>query len=361
MLLVTFHGGTDTGSINNVYAYNTSDASLLTAAALAAPSGGLSELRAMVLSGEYLYVCNGAKSISNVLVYSPPQSGASFSYVATLIAATLSSKGHFETSIAHPFGLAFCTCGGSALSYVSNQDTNVVAQVAMGSNGQSGSLGTGCQSLYLTKAFPTGTFLDGTFAASENGDLHDVSVTATNVPSDQGGLDVTFNGDKVQNSVRDVAIANGILFVCNEPHQRVNMYSLPDGTYLGHGDLDSNPTHLAIQNGGLWVSAGESLYWGQLPASSTGASLSLQTVSLGSSAPSGDKIGGLSFNNGGSSPVLYIPFQAGTSGAYGGSIYTHTVTQSSPSSAPTLSNGAVFVASGSSTFEDTPEFVLYVP
>jgi hypothetical protein len=48
-----------------------------------------------------------------------------------VIAETLSKKGHSETAICHPFGMAF---DGGGNCYVSNQDTNLVAQVALGSS-----------------------------------------------------------------------------------------------------------------------------------------------------------------------------------------------------------------------------------
>jgi len=362
MLLITFHGGSSPG-INNIYAYDTVTKCCLNQSALSQPtSGPLSELRAMVVANGYLYVANGAKATSNVLCYQAQSSGNSFTYISTVIGPTLSKKGHFETSISHPFGIAL---NGSGTCYVSNQDTNVVAEVTLTSDGQTGSLGTCCQSAYLNKLFPApDVFLDGTYVASQQGSLHDVDVTATSVPASDGGLGVTLdNSGKVQNSVRDVAVANGFLFVCDEPGSAVNLYSLADGTFLGTSNaLSGKPTHLEIQNGGLFVSAGSLLYWGELPPSGSTAppSLSLQEVAL--IPPSGNKIGGISFDNvtSPSAPTVYIPFQAGTGGADGGSIYTYTVTQSSPSTLPVLSGGTEFVASGSSTFQDTPEFVLYV-
>jgi hypothetical protein len=356
MLLVTFHGGSS--GINNVYAYDTPDGTLATGAALAQPSSGtLSELRAMVLANGLLYVANGAKSSSTVLAYTLPSSGASssgplFTSPSTMIGPTLSKKGHFETSMAHPFGIAFA---GATTCYISNQDTNVVGQVTVSGDGLSGSLGSGCQSAYLSKLFPSGTFLDGTYVASQVGSLHDVSVDATPVPQSDGGLGVTLDNGKVKNSVRDVAIANGILLVCDEPDKIVSLYSLSDGSYLGSSNpLGSAPTHLAINNGGLYVSAGSALYWGQLPQSPQSASLALQQVAL--TPPTGNRIGGISFDEG-SPATVYIPFQEGTGKAVGGSIFTYGVTQQNQSTLPVLSNGAAFVPAG--TFADTPEFVLY--
>jgi hypothetical protein len=155
--------------------------------------------------------------------------------------------------------------------------------------------------------------------------------------------------------VRDVAISNGILFVCDEPDAVVNMYALDDGTFIGSSNaLTGKPTHAAIQNGGLYVSAGPQLYWGQVPSSVNSASLSLASVFP---SPSGENIGGVSFAGGAAAGTLYMSFQAATGKAEGGSICTYTVTQTSPSTAPVFSNPAEF-ASG---FKDTPEFVLYMP
>ena len=47
-----------------------------------------------------------------------------------------------------------------------------------------------------------------------------------------GGLQVSISNGKVQNSVRDVAIANGMLFVCDEPSKMIRIYALPNGDYL---------------------------------------------------------------------------------------------------------------------------------
>ena len=219
-----------------------------------------------------------------------------------------------------------------------------------------GSLGIGCQSAYLRELLPSGTFLDGTYVASQVGSLRDVSVDATPVPQSDGGLGVTFDHDKVKNSVRDVAIANGMLLVCDESDMIVSLYSLSDGTYLGSSNpLGSRPTHLAISNGGLYVCAGSALYWGQLPQSPQSASLALQQVAP--TPPAGNKIGGISFDEG-SPATVYIPFQEGTGKAVGGSVTTYSVTQEDQSSLPVLSNGAAFVPAG--RFADTPEFVLYL-
>ncbi len=307
MLLVTFHGGSGSSSINNVHVYDTPDGKHLTKDALGAPTHGkLSELRAMVLANGLLYVANGAKSQSTVLAYDLPSSGTSFTYAAPLIGPTLSKKGHFETALAHPFGIAF----NGATCFISNQDTNVVGQVT----------------------------------------VSNVEVETTVVDHDHGGLAVSFDSGKVKNSVRDVAIANGILFVCDEPDKVINLYSLADGSYLGSSNtLAGGPTHIAINNRGLYVSAGSTLYWGQLPPSTSSASLSLQTITP--TPPSqGLKIGGISFDG---ASTVYVPYQLGVGGNNpGGSIYSYSVSQQYP---PVLSNATPLVPS----VKDTPEFVLY--
>ena len=212
MLLVTFHGGPPPG-INNVYAYDTANGECLTQTALTVKDGvELSELRALLLTGEFLYVANGGKTTSNVLCYTAPTNGSSFTFASTVIADTLSKKGHFETAIAHPFGLAF----DNETCYVSNQDTNVVASVTLTNSGQTGSLGSGCQSSYLTSLFPSpDVFLDGTYVASQVGTLHHVEVQAQDVPQQNGGLGVFLLDGKVKNSVRDVAVSNGNLIFCD--------------------------------------------------------------------------------------------------------------------------------------------------
>jgi hypothetical protein len=365
MLLVTFHGGKSPG-INKVFCYNTTTKALITDQALTnIDSTPLSELRALVFSNGFLYVANGGKSVSNVLTFQlqGSQQPTQFAYVANFIDPILSKKGHFETSIAHPFSLAF---DGAGFAYISNQDTNVVAQVAVSANFQTGTLGSGCQSAYLnglkSSLCPNNpcVFLDGTFVASQQGSLDGVNVTATDVGSQFGGLAVSISPTtgKVQNSVRDVAIANGLLFVCDEPSKVIRIYALPNGDYLGATTaLSDKPTHLTVQNGGLYLSAGGGLYWSPLPASSSNPALQFQKVLT---APDKITIGGITFDQSNATATVYMCFQAGTGGAFGGSIQSFNFAQTSSGTPPAFTNGAVF-ASSPADFTDTPEFVLYLP
>ena len=189
MLLVTFHGGS--GGVNNVYGYSTKDGSLETKKALhGLPSAvTLNELRVIAVNDGNLFVVSGADKDSYVLVFKgPPKKGPEFDYLSTMIG--------FGMSIMHPFGIAFDP--SSPTCYVSNQDSNVVAQVNLttGKHGAvTGTLGSGCQSSYLTGKYPSpDKFLDGTFVASENGNLANVQVVAPNVSKSNGGLKVKGTG-----------------------------------------------------------------------------------------------------------------------------------------------------------------------
>jgi hypothetical protein len=367
MLLVTFHGGSTNSSdsasatsnsgsggkpINNIYGYSTKDGTLETKAALhGVPSHvKLDELRGMAVYDGKLYVVNGSKTHSYVFVFSgPPKSGPEFDYLDTVIGA--------GQSIMHPFAVAFDPSAPNC--YVSDQDSNVVAQVnlTVGKHGAvAGTLGKDCQSKFLKGKYPSHKFLDGTFVASQKGDLVGVKKVAPDVSAANGGLGVKGSGKPLapSNSVRDVAIANGILFVCDEVDKQINMYNLTDGTFLGaspssgSGSLNGNvPTHLAI-NGGVWVSADANLYWSALPASASGASLSFRQVTI--LTPSNNKIGGISFDDSGN---VYVIFQQGTGGTGSGTIEKYAVTAGSP---PSLSQGTTFATCK----DDTPEFCMWV-
>jgi hypothetical protein len=348
MLLVTFHGGK--GGVKNIYGFSTKDGSIETTAALSVPHGmKLDELRAMAVWGGNLFVVGGSKDTSNVLVFKgPPRKGPQFDYLDTVIGS--------GQSIAHPFGIAFESPRLPANCYVSNQDSNVVAQVRLagGSHGAvNGTLGSGCQSRFLNTQYPPpDVFLDGTFVASQNGALAGLPV-ATDVTKANGGLavkGVQGAGSSLapSNSVRDVAISGGILFVCDEVDSQINMYNLNGGALLAPGTVAGNPTHLAISNGGLWVSAGEGLYWSALPASVSGAALKFHAVTTG--APKTTKMGGISFDDSGN---VYVVFQDGTGGTGSGSIAKYALTAGSP---PSLAGGSTFATIS----EDTPEFCMWV-
>jgi hypothetical protein len=365
MLLVSFHGAT--GGIQNVYAYSTATSNpgtLLNSQALSgAPE--LIQLRDLAFYKGNLYVTLGSGSEGAVLVFSGPQTGTVFNFIDQVIGSS--------QSIFHPFSVAFDP--SSSNCYVSNQNSNIVAQVALtAQNGKvTGTLPSGCQSSYLSNLYPSpnNAFLDGTFVASQIGELDEITLpNIPNVPAINGGLGVSPSTGgkkgkpiKPTNSVRDVEITNGMLFVCDEVDGRVNVYNLSNGQFLAvgftrFGSSGDSPSHLAIYQNGLWVSAGTNLYWAPAPANPPGASIAFQSVAI--SVPAQNKIGGISFDSSGN---IYVIFQQGTGGTGQGSIYKATVTAGVGGAPPTLSNGSNFatIPAAAGDPADTPEFCLWLP
>jgi hypothetical protein len=382
MLLVTFHGGS--GGIDNVYAYDTSTKQINSHKALQNVTLTKPELRGMVYANSLLYVVNGDKDGSNVMCFQPPKKSDSkyhFDYVGEFLGPSTDGSGKFKNGIGHPYAMVFSMTGAHNYCYVSNQDTNVVAQALVAGNFQSAAIQPGCASSYLkklTSICPDGgcVYLDGTYVASQDGNLPDVSVQATNVPAANGGLSVSFadaaskpddgksgkdksdkpgkmdkSKEKVQNSVRDLVISGGVLLVCDEPSKVLRLYSLVDGSYVGASAvMAASATHLAIFEGGLFISAGDQLYWSALSNSPTPQSLQFSSVL---SAPAGDKVGGITFDSG--SSKVYVAFQDGTGTTGTGSIYTYKPTFAA-GSAPVFGAGKVFA----DKLADTPEFLLFL-
>jgi hypothetical protein len=268
MLFVTFHGD----SINNIYAYTTGSGPQKTALSTSVLNmlypAQLSELRAMVLANDCLYVANGSKHTSNILCFQG--SGTTYDLVSTFVCGNVNS-------VNHPFSLVF---DGAGHCFVSNQDTNVVAVFNAGASGETTT--PGAVSSYLTGLDLTGTFLDATFVASKVGNLPNVPATPT-LAKGQGGLDVTTTGkgkdEKVQHSVRDVGLANGILFVVDEPGGCVRMYDPSTGEYHGKstGSLKA-PTHLLIQGTTMYVTAGSEIWTSPLPTDPSNPTLNFSSV-----------------------------------------------------------------------------------
>ena len=362
MLLVTFHGSS-TG-ITNAYAYDTTSGALNNSAALTNAPLTDAELRGIVYANSHLYVVNGGKHASNILCFQPPAAGSttwSFAFAGEFIGPSLSKKGHFENAIGHPYALQF---NGTDHCYISNQDTNVVAQAKVAADFLTAEVKKGCRSDYLSKL--TGicpkkgcVYLDGTYAASQVGALPDVEIAATDVPSQYGGLSVNppSNITKVQNSVRDLAIFAGVLLVCDEPSNLIRLYSLTDGTYLGASPaLPKGPTHLAIFDAGLYVSAGNQLYWSPLGNPPAPSSLRFESVLTAPADSNPFDVGGVSFDT--ASNAAYVAMQQGKGQTGSGAIYRYSVTNATASISPPVFGNATAFATIST---DTPEFVLFLP
>lgn len=261
MFLVTFHK-----TVSNVYAYD--DTGVLQnptkPKALSKCHGyDFDELRGIYVSNGYLYVVNGGKSTSNILCFSmssgPPYrcTGAPF----------IGAGG----AIDHPFAMVF---DGAGHAFVSNQDSNVVATLNVTSDTSATLAPT---SAYLMALYPDGTFLPGTLVGSSVSPLPKVPAT-TPIPLELGGLGVSETGDgsnpaaskteKVQNSVRDVAYLAGptpLLFVLDEPEGIVRVYNPVTGQPLLNSNPIPGPTHLLIEGGTIYVSAGYQVMTAPVP------------------------------------------------------------------------------------------------
>ncbi len=339
MLFVTFHGGSSSGSINNIYAYATTQTPPTAPAStgvLGPSSDDLSELRTMVFANNYLYVANGSNKTSNVQCFDG--SGTSYTLKSTFIS-------HNVNSVNHPFDVAFDQAGHC---FVSNQDTNLVAWFDVTCDGESSTPGP--VSSYLKGLKLKGYFLDATFVASKDGTLPNVPATPT-LSKGQGGLDVKFSGSgkdlKVQNSVRGLLYltntalpAPGLLLVVDEPGNCVRMYNASTGDYLGKssGALVS-PTHLSLDPAGttIYVSAKNEIWSSPLPTSLTNPKLGFQSVfstTLG-------EVAGIAFDQ--TLPYVYVAIRTGTP----------QILRMSP----TFQDPTTYIGSP----PDAPEFLLYVP
>jgi hypothetical protein len=357
MLLVTFHGGS--AGVTNVYSYDTTNGVLNTPTALQKATLTKAELRGVTYANGYLYVVNGGKDASNIMCFSPPAAGATmwnFEFIGEFISPLINKK-KFDNAIGHPYSIQFSS---PQVCYISNQDTNVVAQAQVAASFQTATIEAGCASQYLSELInicPNGVcvYLDGTFVASQVGALPDVKFAAPNVPDANGGLAVKPATDikKVQNSVRDLAIFGSVLFVCDEPQKVIRLYSLTDGTYLGKSSpLAKSPTHLVVFDNGLYVSAGDQLYWSALSSSPTPSSLSFQSVLTAPAASNPYSVGGVTFDP--ATDTAYVAFQQGKGQTGSGAIYSYSV---STASTPAFTNAIVFAT----ICADTPEFVLFMP
>lgn len=295
MLFVTFHGGKPTQDVpcpvNNVYAYDETAPGGPTAPylnVLCVPANvELSELRDLVFTNGYLYVANGAKTTSNVLCFAKVPTSTlpneNWFYVGAFASGGQGSGN--VPAIDHPFAVEFTVDGRTC--FVSSQDSNVVTLLNVSTDGKTASVQRGAAASWLNQFLDPSKkigFLDGTFVASATPALPPVPATPP-VPADQGGLAYsTSNGaaaaagtgasEKIQHSVRDVVLCNGVLCVADEAAGVVRLYDPTSGDYWGASTAVGSVTHLLAQGDALLVGAGDRIWTGS-PATQSGQTLAL--------------------------------------------------------------------------------------
>jgi hypothetical protein len=234
---VGFHGGPN--DVNNILVFS-DEGEQRTGALLNVDSSTppLLELRGFALAGDLLYVVNGYKKYSQVLVFAADGEG-NYDY-----RSEYASKEQ-TNSMLHPYDLAFDQKGRC---YVSNQDTNVVAGFKGANDPVSVASG-------LPPPQPGTRYLEGTIVASSVGALPDVPTPPPpDVPRPQG-LEVSFDGGKVANSVRGILLEDGYLFVADEVANAVKVYDPDTGDLVARikGDNLSAPVQLLLEGKTLYI------------------------------------------------------------------------------------------------------------
>jgi hypothetical protein len=176
---------------------------------------------------------------------------------------------------------------------------------------------------------------------------------------------------KVQNSVRDVTIANDILYVADEAGDAVRMYDPATGVPLGFASIAS-PVHLAVFENQLYAGSGNSVYSGALvsppgalpqvpsptwfegqtvppfppPPDGYTNSVTLTLKNLNLNLPPGSPVSGITFDDSGN---MYVALRAARA------IYKFA--SASGRGKQTFAGAQAAFISG---LPDDPEFVLWV-
>lgn len=334
MLFVTFHGGKPSKDIknpvNNIYAYKDSGGDPVQTSVLNGAKEYLkdAELRGMVFAYDHLYIANGRKDSNTVLRFKG--SGTKYDFKDVFVSREGSSG---VNSIFHPYAVVF---DGTNYCYVSSQDTDVVTRLTTDSKGKSGTAAP------IPSGLPSsGTFFAGTFVACSLAQLPGLSAT-TAVPAPQGlevgfapSADADAGTSKVQHSVRDLVLANGKLYVCDEAANLVKVYDM-NGNWLQSSNTVPGPAHLLLWKGQVFVSGSKALLSAPL------ASSSLQFSAV--SGVDGTGASGMAFNAKGDK--FFVADRKKNE------VHSYDV-----SSSGTFSNKKKII----SGMPDNPEFLVYVP
>jgi hypothetical protein len=265
---ISFHGGEEKASLNNIHVYSTDGTKLRKALNKESLPEGikLRELRGFVFGPDHnLYVVNAYFEYSQVLKFKGAlNESGQHDFCEVFV------KRHAENpGIDHPFNLAFDS-GGDL--YVSSQNTNLIARYH-GPGSKEGKPGTPMplpESLHLEKAhFPPGTFVPSAKLAS-NGLLE----------------------------VRAVIFApNNEMFVADRAADCVRIYEARTGRYLRNlsqqSDQLDRPIHLLLSADGRYLLIGsggkDSIMRHDLRQSST--SVFVEPKSAGLNGPAGMAFG----------------------------------------------------------------------
>ncbi len=297
MLLVTFQRWGKRENMNNIFSFDTrvpDNVWLLSETALCGGPISFAQ-RGMAQRNGLLYVIVEGYGYPKLLCFRGADTFGKFDFVTSL-----DTTHDGEQLLAHPFGLAL---DGDGNAYIADPEKQTV-----------------------------------------------VKVTA-----DDGGAQV-FIKPKC-GRLLDVAIANGILFVCCPDRGTVCMFSIADGSELGESvQFDFSPVHLAIHNGGLYVVLGNvMLMWSVLPTGPKNISLAFRSVDIDLSwidkANQLTGIGRISFSDDGKR--VYVPFQRGFES---GVIFSYYLEQSTPQERPAFAWPKLCM----DVPKDTPEFALYL-
>ena len=270
MLYVTFHGYPpgSKGGVNNIYGYDETQSPPQPYVNILenVDPDKTAELRGMLLANGLLYVASGSKDASFVYSFSPDAKNPGFFQNQTLFVSS-SIPG-----VAHPFDFTFQQLDTTQQWYISNQNTNVVVVVtstAPYTSCQAGSLAPYLRALWDALAqekhppLPADEFVSTTFVASADNDAPLPQVVV--VDPDWGGLSASISGGQVQNSVRDVLLYNGVLYVADEVGNAVRMYDPVNGTPWGNTSVPS-PVHIIGYDRNIYVSSNNSVLYGAAPS-----------------------------------------------------------------------------------------------